>query len=137
MPFGKTREPSAAELRYFGLVLAVILAALGAAARWRWHAPSVAAGVWSVAVAAAVAYYALPSLRRPLVLVWRTALRPVERAVSSLTLAIAYYLVFTPVGLLLRAAGRDSLERRLDAGAVSYFVPRRAARESARYFRQY
>jgi|SRR5215813_11469689 len=137
MPFGNAREPSAAELRYFGLVLAAILGVLGAAARWRWHAPSVAAGVWSVAVAAAVAYYALPSLRRPLVLVWRAALRPMERAVSSLTLAIVYYVVFAPVGLLLRAAGRDSLERRFDAGAASYFAPRRTARDSARHFRQY
>ncbi|HUP42184.1 MAG TPA: SxtJ family membrane protein [Thermoanaerobaculia bacterium] len=55
---------------------------------------------------------------------------------SYLVLGIVYYLVLTPVGLLLRLAGHDPLERAREEGRPSYWVERQPARELGRYFRQ-
>ena len=125
------------ELRYFGLLLAAFLGVIGTLARFRWRGPVAGWALWSLALALAGAYYALPPLRRPLFLAWRTALLPVERTVSYLAMGIVYYLVFMPVGLILRAAGRDPLDRRFDRGAGSYFVRRRMASDPAQYFWQF
>lgn len=137
MPFGDRHEPTAQELRYFGLMLAAFLGLVGALAQWRWRAPVTAWLLGSLALVVAVTYYALPPLRRPLLIAWWAALRPVQRTVSYLALAIVYFLVFTPVGLILRVVGRDPLERGFKPEVGSYFVRRRTARDPARYFRQF
>lgn len=137
MPLGDKHEPTALELRYFGLMLAAFLGLVSALARWRWRAPVAAWLLGSLALVVAVTYYALAPLRRPLLLAWRTAWRPVQRTVSYLALAIVYYLVFTPVGLILRVVGRDPLERRFEPEVPSYFVRRRTVRDPDRYFRQF
>ena len=138
MPLGDKHEPTALELRYFGLMLAAFLGLVGALARWRWQAPVAAWLLGSLALVVAVTYYALPPLRRPLLLAWRTAVLPAERTVSYVALAIVYYLVFTPVALLLRLLGRDPLERGFEPEAESYyFVRRRVESDPAQYFRQY
>jgi hypothetical protein len=137
MPLGDRHEPTTLELRYFGLMLAAFLGLVSALAWWKWRAPVTAWLLGSLALVVAVIYYALPPLRRPLLLAWRAALRPVQGTVSYLVLAIVYYLVFTPVGLILRVVGRDPLERRFEPEVRSYLVRRRPAREPARYFRQF
>ena len=137
MFLGDAQEPTARELRYFGLVLAAFLCVVGALARWRWQAPVAGWLLGSLALAVGLAYYALPPLRRPLYLAWSGLLLPLRLAVSYLVLAIVHYLVFTPVGLLLRLLGRDALGRRFDSETTSYFVRRRIALDPARYFRQY
>ena len=50
---------------------------------------------------------------------------------------IAYYLVLTPIGLIRRISGRDPLHRRFDRDADSYWIARKPASDTKRYFRQY
>jgi hypothetical protein len=64
-------------------------------------------------------------------------LSPIGWVISHVILAVIYYLVLTPIGLLLRAAGRDLLARRRDPTAESYWIDRGAKPEVERYFRQY
>jgi hypothetical protein len=137
MLLGNKGEPTPRELRYFGLMLAVFLCAVGALARWKWQAVVAGWLLGFVGIGVAVAYYALPSLRRPTFLVWHRLLLPVQRVISYLVLAVVYYLVFTPVGLLLRLLGRDSLGRSFEPRLSSYFVRRQIDLDPARYFRQF
>lgn len=137
MFLGDTHEPTARELRYFGLMLAAFLGVVGALARWKWQAPVAGWLLGILGAAVGVAYYALPPLRRPLFLAWHRLLHPVQTTISYVVLAIVYYLVFTPAGWLLRRLGRDALGRRFEPQASSYFVRRRTARDPARYFRQF
>ena len=60
------REPTAWELRYFGVMLAGFFLFLGAVARQRWEAPRLAIGLWCLAAGVVILYYALPPLRRPI-----------------------------------------------------------------------
>jgi hypothetical protein len=48
-----------------------------------------------------------------------------------------WYLVFAPIGLLLRLAGYDPLGRRFEPKRDSYWTPHAGQRPMQRYFRQY
>src|SRR5262245_11724392 len=137
MLLGNKGEPTARELRYFGLILALFFCAVAALARWKWQAIVLGWLLGFIGIAVAIAYYALPSLRRPTFLAWHRLLLPVQRLISYLVLGIVYYLVFTPVGILLRLLGRDSLGRTFAPHLTSYFVRRPIELDPARYFRQF
>jgi hypothetical protein len=62
---------------------------------------------------------------------------PVGWAVSLAVLAGVYFLIVTPIGLLLRAAGYDPLGRRFDPQANSYWTPYKTDDDLESYFRQY
>ena len=56
---------------------------------------------------------------------------------THLLLAAVYFGVLTPIGLIMRLAGRDPMERRIDRAAPTYWVARRPVTDVRRYFRQF
>jgi hypothetical protein len=58
-------------------------------------------------------------------------------AVAQIALAIIYFAVLTPLGLVLRLFGRDALSLHLDRQRESYWIPRDKPRKPADYFRQF
>jgi hypothetical protein len=51
---------------------------------------------------------------------------------TRLILIALFYLVVTPIGLLMRLLGKDFLELKLDrSSAVSYWIPREGPRPEA------
>ena len=62
---------------------------------------------------------------------------PIGMFISFVLLAGFYYLLLTPVGLIFRLIGRDSLRRKYDTTAQSYWIPRRASDNIKRYFNQF
>jgi hypothetical protein len=63
---------------------------------------------------------------------------PIGWLMSHAILAALYYLVVTPVGLLLRLFDYDPLERRIDRAASTYWKARDERPSSTdRYFRQH
>ena len=62
---------------------------------------------------------------------------PIGWVISHVLLALVYYLLLTPIGLLLRATGRDPLQRRLDPEAETYWIEREGDRPANTYFRQH
>ena len=46
------------------------------------------------------------------------------RVVSPIVLGVIFFAVFTPVGVLMRAFGRDAMCRRFELAARSYWVKR-------------
>ena len=52
-------------------------------------------------------------------------------------LLLVFYGVVTPIGLVLRLAGRDPMHRKLDRAAATYWVRRPQPQGVERYFRQY
>ena len=61
-----------------------------------------------------VVYYLIPRLRRPLYRGWIYSVIPIGWLVSHLLLIIIYYLLFTPVGLVMRLVGYDPMRRKLE-----------------------
>ena len=53
------------------------------------------------------------------------ATTPIGWLLSNGLLAAAYYLLLTPIGMVLRLAGHDALRSRIDREATTYWQPRR------------
>ena len=68
---------------------------------------------------------------------WMRVAEPIGLTFSMLMLVIAFYCVFTPIGLLMRVLGRDPLERAYDRGASTYWISHNPAGEPERYFKQF
>jgi len=57
--------------------------------------------------------------------------------VSHLMVAIVFYLLISPLGIVMRFAGRDELRRSFDDECESYWTPRKEPEDNERYFRQF
>lgn len=107
--------------RVFGLVFAGIFAFIwivpllrGRPVRW-----------WSFAVSLFCLIFALvsPSLLHRLNLIWARLALVLHRVVNPVVMALVFYLAFTPMGLLLRAFGKDLLYLKPAPEADSYWIP--------------
>jgi len=131
------KNPSRRELLVFGLLLLIFAGIVGGLIWYKFGAPGIAQKVWIVGGVLVAAFYAIPPIRRPLYLGWMYAAFPIGFVVSHVILALIYYLVFTPIGLLLRLFGKDPMSRKIDREAASYWVEHDPHRDPARYFRQF
>ncbi len=130
------RTPSERELQWFGLIVLVVFGMLGSMALWRFDALGAAQVLWSLGAGIALGFYALRPLRRPIYGLWMRLTTPIGWAISNLVLAIIFYGLITPLGLVMRLFGRDKLERRFEPAAESYWVAHDPGGDTARYFRQ-
>ncbi len=84
-----------------------------------------------------IVFWLLPDLAKPFYLAWYFLACSVGIVVSNVILAGFYYVAITPVGLLLRACGRQLLRKRFDKNVPSYWVDAPKQTDSTRYYRQY
>jgi hypothetical protein len=120
--FDRKEPVSGSSNRAFGLVFAAVFAIIGL---WPWLFRG-QVRVWSVVVGAAFLLAALfwPAALRPLNRVWTRFGLLLHRIVSPLVLGVMFFIVVTPMGLLMRALGRDPLRLRFDRDAQSYWIDR-------------
>ena len=135
--FRVNRNPSPRDLRGFGLLLPIFVALAGAIARWQFGAPTVALGIWSAGGALATLYWLAPPLRRPILVGWMYTALPIGWTVSHLMMGVVYFAVVTPTGLLSRLVRGDTLHRRPDPNARSYWIERPRHSGTRRYLRQF
>jgi hypothetical protein len=119
----RTPEPvKGSSDRGFGIVFAAVFVVLGGWPVLDGRGPT----LWALAIAAAFALLAVvrPALLAPLNRIWTRFGLLLHRVVNPLVMAVLYFGVITPVALIMRATGRDPLNRRFDPGAASYWVNR-------------
>ncbi|NMB75681.1 MAG: hypothetical protein GYA21_11205 [Myxococcales bacterium] len=131
------RAPSRRDLAVFGAGL-WLLAALLAVLSWlRGASPLgvvLAAGIpGTLALAFAVA----PPARKPLFVGVSTLFYPVGLVVTGALLALLYFLLVTPAGLLRRLTGKDPLRLRRPAPGTSLWTQAANPPDPERYFRQF
>lgn len=133
------RNPTAERLRSFGWLLLPAMCLLGALSWWRTGQVNVALVIWTSGAVLAALYAAFPAVRRPIYVGWMTAAFPVGWVVSHLIMALIYFGVVTPIGLLVRWTRGDRLERHFDRSASTYWQIRQPAKDKdvERYFKQY
>lgn len=108
--------------RAFGLVMAVVFLIIAAAPLWfggawrTWALVVVAVLVGAAAIA--------PSLLAPLNRLWSAFGEVLRRLTTPLILAFIFFVVLTPIGLLMRLLGKDLLRLRFDPSAPSYWISR-------------
>lgn len=107
------RHPSPRELRSFSrLWLPLFVAVIGGLAWWRLESPATAIVVWTIGAALALAALGSAEAARQIFVGMQTLTYPIALVVSTLALAILFYVVFTPIGWLMRRAGHDPLQLR-------------------------
>lgn len=81
---------------------------------------------WMFALAAVTAVITAfrPVWLAPFNRAWMSFAALLQRVVSPLMLAVVFFAVFTPVGIAMRAAGRDAMKRRFEPDAKTYWVKR-------------
>ena len=131
------KNPNRKDLLVFGFLLGLFTILLGLLAHFQWQASAAARMIWLVGAGLTVLYFAVPPLRRPLFLGWIYATFPIGWTISHLLMAIIYYGVLTPIGLVLRLCGKDPIEKDIDSGRSSYWVEHPTKTDAGRYFRQF
>jgi len=131
------KDPSPSIMRWFGALLGLFFAFVGAVLLWRTGWGTATKVVFGLAVVLPLLYYAVPPLRRPMYMVWIHAAWPIGLAISFLLLAVIWYLVITPMGILRRTLGGDPMNRGFDRNAKTYWTPHSGRRDPARYFKPY
>ena len=131
------RNPPKEQLRSFGVLLAIFVVVFGALIWWRTGRPDLARTIWIVGGLVTAIYWLIPAVRRPLFVGWMFAAFPIGWTISHLLMAAIYYLVITPIALVMRAAGRDPLFKSFDRSAKTYWAPHERPGDISRYFRQY
>jgi hypothetical protein len=99
-----------------------------------WRVATIA---WGVGALLALWVWLAPALGRRLYVGWMLAAVPIGWTLTHLILGLIYYLVLTPIGLLMRLVGKDPMRRRLERDASSYWIERDEAASSERYFKQF
>lgn len=131
------RNPSKRELRQFGGIWLLFFSGASALLWYRSGDAGLAAWVWASAVAVVAVGFAYLRFMRLMFLGMSYLTYPVGWTVSHLLIAIIYYLIVTPIALILRLMGRDPLERRLERSAASYWAPHPESEDQSRYFRPF
>jgi hypothetical protein len=129
------RNPNGRQLLVFGLAWLAFGGILGLKLRLHGHG-SVAEAAWILAAGVPLAGAFNPGLLRRIYLGLSYTTYPLGLVVSFLFLAVAYYLVLTPIGLAMRLFHYDPLSRRFDSKAKSYWQRRTPAKSVESYFRQ-
>jgi hypothetical protein len=108
--------------RSFGVVFAVVFLIIAllpllnaGAVRW-WSA--------GVSAAFAVVAFTVPSILAVPNRLWMKFGLLLAKIVSPIALGILFFLVFTPIGLVMRLAGKDPLRLKADPNVKSYWIDR-------------
>jgi len=132
------RNPSRRELNLFGFIWMGFFLLVAGGLWLKLHAPSVPVALAALAVAVPVLGWAAPSFMRVVYVGLSYMAWPIGFVVSHVLLGAVYYLLVTPIGLIMRAAGYDPMHRRFDPEAPSYWIERDGSERDPRsYFRQF
>jgi hypothetical protein len=129
-------RPSARTLRQFA---GLWMAFFGSLAAWQYfhrHEPLTAGFLALFALVVGLVGVARPQLIRPIYVGWMVLTFPIGWTVSQLMLAVLYYGLFTPIGLLFRLFGRDPLQLRQPA-TETYWSAKSTPADPRRYFKQF
>ncbi|MBM3622057.1 MAG: hypothetical protein FJX20_15355 [Alphaproteobacteria bacterium] len=108
--------------RSFGLVFVGFFAIVAGISAWRdgWMWP------WSAGIAGAllVVSLAIPGILAPLNRGWTKFGLLLGRIVAPIVLGLLFFLSVVPIGLIMRARGKDLLRLKFDRAARSYWIER-------------
>lgn len=108
--------------RHFGALFTIVFAVLAGINYYRGgHAY-----LWLVGASAVIGVVTLvrPQLLRPFNALWMRFAALLHRIVSPLVLGAIFYVILTPVGVLQRITGRDTMRRKTEPQAKSYWIRR-------------
>ena len=126
-------HPDARELRRFAVAMLIGFAVLGLLAAWRASGISSSAKIlWSIGVVLAIAAF-VPKFNRFAYLAVYLPTSIIGYIVSHVLLALMFFLVVTPLGIILQLLGKDFLQQR----RRKQWTPVRSVKTEDSYYRQF
>lgn len=134
-----TRPPKPKVVRQFGVVCLVVFGSLGLLQMLARSRPVLGGILLGFGVLCAVLGLVAPAVLRRVYTGAMLLAFPIGFVVSQLMLGVLFFLVFTPLGGLLRLRGWDPMLRRRPAPApkAGYWEPKSQPADPRRYLRQY
>ena len=131
-------NPSRRELRQFaGIWFPAFFMLVGGLVWYHNGSMQLTAVIWGAALFVSVVGFFVPSFMRWIFVSWMVAAYPIGWLVSHVLLGIIYFLILTPIGLVMRLLAEDPMRRKFDRGAKTYWVPHNPGGNMKRYFRQF
>lgn len=124
------------DVRKFGLIAVLFFGALAAAAVWRDK--DVMAMIFSLPTLLGAVILLLPGPMTPVYRGWVQVGQWIGQGVTVVLLTLAYYLVMTPYGLVMRLFGKCPLPLDPEPDRDSYWVTRKEpAQPKERFYKRY
>jgi len=111
-------------LRQFGLILAAVLTLVcGVLLPWIWQLDNQPNVFWMV-LGGLVAIWAMvaPDTIRGFYHAWMRVAMVIGHVINTLLLACVFFVVVTPMAVIMRSMGKDPMRRRLDPQVNSYRI---------------
>jgi hypothetical protein len=131
------RHPSRKQLTVFGLSWLVFWGSWGTVSWWNAGLSRTAVVFWLLAFVMPMAGFIRLEILRIAFLIAAYITLPIGLVVSSVVLMVLYYLILTPIGVVLRMTGYDPMRRNFSSDAGTYWVHRDPVSDSERYFKQF
>jgi hypothetical protein len=128
-------NPSKKMLRQFAAAWIVFFGAFAAVQEFAKHHHNAAVVLACLAFTVGPLGLLFPALIRPIFIGWTIAAFPIGWTVSRVVMGLVFYGMFTPISLLFRLMGRDTLDRAYASGET-YWKPKPQPADMRSYFRQ-
>ncbi len=129
-------QPDAKELRRFAIAMLIGFFVLGALATWRaWGIGTGAIILWTIGATLAVAAL-VPKLGRIAYLAVYLPTSIIGYVVSNVMLALMFFLVITPLAIILKLMGKDLLQQRRQKRTTQW-IPVNGTKNEDSYYRQF
>ena len=136
-------EPADRQLRQFGFIGLAAVPVLGwlfsgrpNPSTWIAEPSALMIGCAILGLVLGVLAWLRPSLLKYIFIGMTLAAFPIGFVISEIIILLIYITLFVPVALVFRLIGRDALNRQIDLGARTYWVPKETPQDAESYFRQ-
>jgi len=117
-------------------ILAALFLLIG---RWHSGAWNLTVPLWvgGVGAGAGVVLWLVPAIATPFYVVWYGLACCMGFVIGNVLMSLFYYLGVTPIGLALRAAGKDPIRKAPDKSAATYWTDVPKVKDPRHYYRQF
>ena len=112
--------------RSFGIVFATVFAIIAVLPIFTFDNNEVTVRVWAlmVAVLLAIITFVRPQLLSPFNKIWFRFGLLLHKIINPLVMGLMFFVVISPIGMLMRALGKTPIKKRFDQNIDSYWITR-------------
>lgn len=111
------------DIKQFGITLTVILAIFGTLHFIKHHIVP-AQWFFGISIALFLVSISMPKMLKPVYVIFLKVAHALGWFNTRVILILIYYMLITPIALIMRIFGKDLLNRKIDDKAPSYWVKR-------------
>ena len=122
------------QIRQFGILVGIVLVAVGSWQLYRQIYPIVRIVLWSIGGFLFAGGLLWPQILKPPYVLWMLLAHMLSWVNTRIILGVIFYLIFTPIALVMRIAQRDGLQKKINKNASSYWTQRTAPENIKEHF---